>query len=180
VNRGKLIQVAVPKCRVLTRNPQYLTPHQMDALKTSIARDGFLVPILVRPHDDYYEVLSGNHRFLCAQELDLPRIPALEIHCTDEEARRIAVNLNTIHGEPDPAALAPFLADLDDELLGTIHLADDCLKALRDFDGELATRLDELQPVDAVNQDSQPQIPNCRCDTCGRLHIAATAPAPSA
>jgi ParB-like chromosome segregation protein Spo0J len=38
----------VEKLVTLKRNPQYVTPRQMESLKASIRRDGFMAPILVR------------------------------------------------------------------------------------------------------------------------------------
>ena len=47
--REKLEWISVERLQTLKRNPQYLTPTQMEALKASIERDGFVAPILVRP-----------------------------------------------------------------------------------------------------------------------------------
>jgi ParB-like chromosome segregation protein Spo0J len=182
--RSALREIPTDACRPLSRNPQYLTPHQMDALKASIERDGFLAPVLVRPRGRHYEVISGNHRVIAARELGLASVPALCVRIADREAARIAVNLNTIHGDPDAASLAPFLADLDEALLAEIHLEDDTLAELRAFDGELAERLAALEPVEAVDTRSQPNIPDCICPKCGQRHVSKRAadprvPAPS-
>src|SRR5438270_10364984 len=86
---------------MLRRNPQYMTPHEMDALKASIQRDGFLAPILVRPATKKnFEILSGNHRAMAARELGIKDVPCLVAKLDDKQAGRVAVNLNTVHGDP--------------------------------------------------------------------------------
>ena len=110
----------------LRKNPQYLTPRQMESLKMSIKRDGFLVPILVRPDKSgKYEIISGNHRALAAQELGTIEIPAIISRMTEQASRRIAINLNTVHGDPPAELLAPFLAELEDSTLAEIFLDKD-------------------------------------------------------
>src|SRR6185437_13128687 len=70
MSNSELKTVSIDSLVFLRRNPQYLTPHEMKALKASIERDGFLSPILVRPlPEGKHEVVSGNHRAMAAKEL---------------------------------------------------------------------------------------------------------------
>jgi len=167
-----LKMIPVSQCVLLRRNPQFLTPAQMDALKKSIARDGFVVPILVRPIENgRYEVVSGNHRLLAAQELGLEQVPAVVKDMDDREAQRLAINLNTVHGEPAVEALAPFLADLDDDLLREIFIPDDMLRELAEFDKILAEQLKELQAPDPIDSETpNTPVPTCTCPVCGKKH----------
>jgi len=148
----------------------------MEALKDSIRRDGFLAPIVVRKQKrgGLYEVLSGNHRRMALAELGRETVECVEvIRCSDAQAARIAVNMNTVHGDPTPELIAPFLADLDEELLRTIHLDEELLAGVIDFDAMLAERLKNLTLPDSVNADSKlGTIPNCVCK-CGHRHVAA-------
>lgn len=160
----------------LKRNPQYLTERQMTALKESIQRDGFLAPIVVRKQKrgGLYEILSGNHRKMAVAELGYETIPCVELlNCSDEQAARIAVNMNTVHGDPTPELIAPFLADLDAELLRTIHLDDELLAGCLEFDATLADRLKSMELPDQLDHDSvRGTIPNCVCK-CGHRHVAS-------
>lgn len=171
---GELRHVPVDKCVALKRNPQYLSPKQMDSLKASIERDGFLAPILVRAHgEDSFEVLSGNHRCMAARELSIESIPALVVEMDDQQAGRIAVNLNTVHGDPTAELLAPFLAELDDATLATVHLDDSLLADLRAFDTSLAETLARLEVPSTLDNETPTagSIEQCVCPSCGRSHM---------
>ncbi len=154
--KTRLITLRLDQLVALKRNPQYLTARQMTALKESIQRDGFLAPIVVRKQkrNQLYEILSGNHRKMAVSELGHETIPCVELlDCSDAQAARIAVNMNTVHGDPTPELIAPFLADLDEELLRTIHLDDALLAGCMDFDQTLAERLKSLEFPDALDRD---------------------------
>lgn len=170
------IEVDIDRCVALRRNPQYLTPHQMEALKASIRRDGFLAPVLLRPMpNDDYEVLSGNHRVMAARELDLKAVPALVGRFSNAAAQRIAVNLNTVHGEPTPELLVPFLAGLDIPTLTTIHLSDEMVRAVSNLDEHLAERFASMNVPSSWNNDSvNSPVARCVCVTCGASHIRKT------
>lgn len=170
--KPQLRDVPVAKCVALRRNPQYVSPHDMEAMKASMTRDGFLAPVLLRPMGEDFEVVSGNHRVMAARELGMDTVPALVMDLTDTQVGRIAVNMNTVHGDPTAELLAPFLAELDDEALATVHLDADLLAATLALDDELASRLADLQtPDDWDNASPQSKTPNCVCPNCGRRHV---------
>lgn len=168
--------VALDKLDFLRRNPQYLTPRQMDSLRKSIERDGFLAPIVVgKPKAGRYMVISGNHRVLAARELDIECIPAVIFRGTDEQAKRVALNLNLVHGEPTADLLAPFLAELERETLKDIHLEDDLLRDLGKYDDSLEKLLREMSEETkggALTREASKAEPLhvCTCPTCGQRH----------
>lgn len=167
-----LRQIPVGDLIFLRRNPQYMTPHQMEALKASIRRDGFLAPILVRAKGKKFEILSGNHRAMAAIELGMETVPALAAQLTDDQAKRVALNLNTVHGDPTAELLAPFLAEFDEELLATVHLDDAMRKQIAALDANMAATLAKLEVPDAWNKESvNTEIAGCVCPTCGKRHI---------
>ncbi len=147
----------------------------MDSLKASIKRDGFCAPILVRPAKrGRYEVISGNHRFMAAVELGLKQIPCVVSDMSDHSAQRLAINLNTIHGEPNAELLAPFLAELDLSVLKDIHVEESMKRELLDFDASLAKSLAALQAPDKMNRDSRKTSNGkvCKCPKCHKSHYA--------
>jgi len=139
-------------------------------------RDGFVVPILVTPtKGGKFEVISGNHRFMAANELGLKEIPCVVSTLSARDAKRLAVNLNTIHGEPNPELLAPFLAEMDAELLREIHLEPDAIKSLAEFDESLGKALAELELPDSINRGSPSKYTHvCKCPKCGVNHVSKT------
>jgi ParB-like chromosome segregation protein Spo0J len=167
------ITIPLSELVALRRNPQYLSEKQSTALRKSIARDGFLAPIVVRRKNAKYEILSGNHRVLGAREEGLTDVPACLVDpCDDKRAARIAINMNTVHGDPTPELMAPFLADLETDTMREVFLDDGLLKSICDFDATLKERLDALMLPDALDRDSRPNIPDCKCPKCGARHVA--------
>lgn len=167
------LEIDASELVILKRNPQYLTPVQMENLKRSIQRDGFCAPILVRKiKKGQYEIVSGNHRFMAAQELEITKIPCVVADLTAKEVQRLAINLNTIHGEPNAELLAPFLAELDEDVLKEVFIENDMKKELLEFDSHLEEMLAKLEVPNAINRDS-PQSSNkiCVCPNCGRKHF---------
>eukprot|EP00913_Durusdinium_trenchii_P035349 g33079.t1 len=159
VRKEQLTWMPISKLVALKRNPQYCTPAQMESLKTSIEQDGFVVPILIRklPREkDRYEIVSGNHRVMAAREIGLTEVPCVLIRLTDKQTKRLAVNLNTIHGEPNPELLAPFLAEMEDDVLASIHLEQNELDKLLEFDDALERHLRALQPP--KSHDANPVV----------------------
>jgi ParB-like chromosome segregation protein Spo0J len=173
-SKPKICWLPIDKLIALRRNPQWLTERQMTALKESITRDGFLVPIIVRPKKKLYEILAGNHRVTASRELGIPELPCVVIRCDDKTAARIAVNTNTVHGDPSAELLAPFLAPLDDLTLSEIYIDGRLLSDLKDFDKTLKERLDAMQLPSAFDRDSPTSpLPTCVCPTCQHRHVPA-------
>lgn len=174
--KTSLQTIDIEELIALRRNPQYLSERQSSALRQSIERDGFLAPIVVRRRRKGWEILSGNHRVMEAREAGLKQLPCVVVtKCDDRRAARIAVNMNTVHGDPTPELLAPFLAEADDETLRSIFLDDVMIQQLKDFDSTLQERFAQLALPDALDSESvKGATPNCVCK-CGHRHVANVA-----
>lgn len=85
----------------MTANPlPPLTPEEYEALKADIALRGVIVPILLDVHGN---VIDGHHRRQIARELGEHIIcPEETLECTEEEARDLAVVLNTHRRQLSP------------------------------------------------------------------------------
>ena len=66
----------------------------MDALCESIAQYGVLSPLLARPVEDGYEIVSGHRRRVAALRLGLDKLPVLVREMTDDEAVILMVDSN--------------------------------------------------------------------------------------
>ena len=67
---------------------------EMDALCESIAQYGVLSPLLARPVEDGYEIVSGHRRRAAALKLGLDKLPVLVRDMTDDEAVILMVDSN--------------------------------------------------------------------------------------
>lgn len=70
----------------------YFDPQKMERLKDSITKHGVLEPILVRPGSrGRYEIISGERRWRCCNELGIENIPAIVRDMTDAIALEAAL-----------------------------------------------------------------------------------------
>ncbi len=165
--KPKIEYLPISSLRSFKRNPQYMTERQMTALSNSIKKDGFVSPALVRPiKNNEYEIISGHHRIMAAHRAGLKEVLCVIASLTDNQAKRLVVNLNTIHGEPTADQLAPFLLDVKD--ISGIFLSDDLEKAVGDIENTIAKHIKEMKVK--INKPSK-QVPNCKCPICGQKHI---------
>lgn len=92
-------------------------------LVASIDRVGVLVPIVVRElgrptNDIRYELVDGERRFLAAQELRRPTIPAhvLETDASQAKLRKLMFHLHMTREQWDPLAQCKALSEMYDDL----------------------------------------------------------------
>jgi len=121
------VMVDAAKLKPAPYNPRRISRQQLDALKASIAQNGFVEPVVAQRGT---LVLIGGHqrlealRQLCRDANEkLPKIPAVLLDVDDRRARLMNVALNRIDGEFDDALLGNLLSGLGEisavELLGT-------------------------------------------------------------
>ena len=96
--------VPTAKCFESATNPRgkKFEGPEFDGLVKSIAEQGILMPILVRPQDGKFEVIAGNRRFRAAQQLKLADIPAQVVEMTDIEAREAQIVENLQRADVHP------------------------------------------------------------------------------
>jgi len=102
----------VEQLRANPWNPNRISPEFLSKLRAAIAEKGMLGTLLVRPREDHFEVVDGEHRLRIARELNLPEVPCLVIALSDTEAKIKTLQLNGLRGENDPELLARLLSDL--------------------------------------------------------------------
>lgn len=64
---------------------------KIEELAQSIKTHGLLQPIVVRPKDDYYELIAGERRLRAHELLELPEIMAIIKDTTDEKSAALAL-----------------------------------------------------------------------------------------
>jgi ParB/RepB/Spo0J family partition protein len=84
--------VALERIRV-PDNVRALDEAHVAALAGSIELQGLLVPLVVRPEGDGFELVAGFHRIAAAQSLGLAEVPVVVRHADSEEADRAVENI---------------------------------------------------------------------------------------
>lgn len=110
-------------------------------LKAYVEREGMLQPLVVRPADDGYEIISGEHRWRICRELGHDTVPCIVAELDDARAKILSVNLNELKGASVPALLAELVQDLSGEFT-----ADELSQQLP-YDANYLGALDELLDV---------------------------------
>jgi ParB family chromosome partitioning protein len=68
-----------------------ISGESFDNLKASIAQDGILQPVVVRPAEAGYELIAGERRWRAAKEIGLEVIPVIIRQADDERALELAL-----------------------------------------------------------------------------------------
>lgn len=68
---------------------KYFSVDKLNLLKKSIKENGIINPVVVQKKGDKYELLDGERRFRCAQELGLTEVPVLIMKTMSEQEKLI-------------------------------------------------------------------------------------------
>lgn len=88
------------------RNPRtYFDPVEMAEMEASVAAKGVIQPILVRPVEDWYEIVAGERRWRAAMKTrgEDYEIPVLVRILSDDEADELALIENVSRANMSPA-----------------------------------------------------------------------------
>ena len=85
-------RIALDRIRV-PDNVRSLDEAHVQALAGSIALQGVLVPLVVRPDGDGFELVAGFHRLAAARSLELAEVPVVVRDADTEEADRAVENI---------------------------------------------------------------------------------------
>lgn len=75
------------------QNVRELDCEHVRALAGSISLQGVLVPVVIRPAGERFELIAGFHRLAAVRELGLSEIPAVIREAASEEADRAVENI---------------------------------------------------------------------------------------
>jgi len=85
-------QILISKIRPNSYQPRTnFSSDELIALTESIKRDGVLMPVLLRPQGDAYELIAGERRWRASQAAGLTEIPAVVRHVGDLQALELAI-----------------------------------------------------------------------------------------
>ncbi len=99
----EVLQVPLDSIRPNRFQPRKeITGTAFENLKTSIAQNGILQPVVVRPGESGYELIAGERRWRAACELELEVIPAIIRQADDEKALELALVENIQREDLNP------------------------------------------------------------------------------
>ena len=78
---------------------------ELEALKTSVARDGLLQPLLARMDGKGYQLVAGERRLRAARELGLDKVPIILSEIADEKLLELALVENLHRDDLNPIEL---------------------------------------------------------------------------
>ncbi len=87
----------------------------LEALAESIAQHGIIQPIVVRPKDGMYMIVTGERRWRAARMAGLSEVPIIIIEADDRKAAELALVENLQRKDLNPVEEAKAYADLIDE-----------------------------------------------------------------
>ena len=139
-------------------NPREIEPHQLEALKRSIDRWGFVEPVIVNKRTGL--IVGGHQRTKAAIELAIEEVPVTYVDLDDDAEKALNIALNKIAGDWDEQKLSDLLADLEksgqdlEDLGFDASELDDLLDELQGGAVELQGDLDEIPeaPADPITQ----------------------------
>ena len=96
---GSVVEIALEDIKPNPKQPRQNWDHaRIRELAASIAEQGVLQPILVRPHRGKYQIVAGERRWRAAQEAELSHIPAL-VYDWDERSALLVSLVENIQRE---------------------------------------------------------------------------------
>lgn len=101
-------------------NPQqprtYIDPASLDGLVDSLRTTGLLQPVIVRRHNNTFQLIAGERRWRAAQKAGLHAIPAMVREASDKDMLEVALIENLQRADLNPVdragAYAAYMAKL--------------------------------------------------------------------
>jgi ParB family chromosome partitioning protein len=118
-NEEKEGGVTVVRLTEVEPNPlqprKYFDTEPLEALAESIAQHGIIQPIVVRPKDGMYMIVTGERRWRAARMAGLSEVPVIIIEADDKKAAELALVENLQRKDLNPVEEAHAYADLIEE-----------------------------------------------------------------
>lgn len=147
-------------------------PEDLDDLTKSIRQKGVIQPLIVRPVDDYYEIVAGERRWRAAQQAQIHELPVLIRELSDSEVLELAIIENIQRADLNPLEEAMGYRQLMDKFG---HTQEKMAEALGKSRSHIANLLRLLQlPIDVQQMVTEGKL------TAGHARALITSDDPSA
>jgi DNA modification methylase len=106
----EIVHVPIESVNPAPYNPRQMPPEELEKLKRSIQRFGFVEPLVVQLKGRV--VIGGHQRLEAARQLGFTTVPVVLVDVSDEEAKILNLALNKIQGKWDTMRLASLFSEL--------------------------------------------------------------------
>lgn len=168
----EVVHLDPAKVRPNPWNPNRMNAFMYGKAMESVQRYGFIVPIIVREVGyDSYQIIDGEHRFRVAMDMEMPLVPAINLGLIDDqEAKKLTITLNELHGQALPESMGDLLKDLMkvqplDDLLEELPYTEDMFRGL--------TELPPLPDLPEQKPEEKPEDEKRWVERLYRLPLAA-------
>ena len=96
IKEPELKNIKISSVKVDLDNPNTMSEDKFAALKKTITKYGYIVPIVV---DKNLKIADGEHRYLAYKELGMKNIPAYVLDISDPDRRVLRQVMNKLKGE---------------------------------------------------------------------------------
>jgi len=106
-NPNGITEISISALTEFKNHPfKVLNDEKMSDMIESIRVYGVLTPIIVRPNDDNYEIISGHRRKFACEQLGINKIPSIVKNLSDDEAIITMIDSNIQREEILPSERA--------------------------------------------------------------------------
>lgn len=123
----QVVYLPLERLRVAETNPRKIQPqlsYGHSILRDSIAAQGVLVPLVVVPNGQYFDVVCGYRRLTAARSLRLASVPCIVRPMKRLDQLTIGLVDNINRGQMDPVDIGLALAAMRDEGLNQQQIAE--------------------------------------------------------
>lgn len=126
-------------------NPNKMSQKSFEALKKTIKKYGFLVPVIT---NNEYIIADGAHRVRAAKDLGMQQIPVIKVDVSEVDRRLLRQIMNKLKGEHD------YDLDLEEfKYLLENNYEENLLDLLPDSSREIKNMLREIETADIKEDD---------------------------
>ena len=114
----QVVQIEIGKLVPNPWNVNRMSKAMQGKLAAYLKREGLVEPLVVRPHQNGFEILGGYHRWrICKEELGYEAVPCIVVEgLSDKRAKVLSINLNSMKGETIPSLMSSLLNDLQQDI----------------------------------------------------------------
>jgi len=155
--------VSIEELKVDKQNPNKMSKEQLAALRHSIERFGFIIPIITNKE---LLIADGEQRYTVGKDLGLKQVPVVRLPVEDVDRRTLRQVLNKLKGKHDPRLDALEFQRIiqeggRDNLKALLNVSDQAitvmLKRLDEEDGQGLGTLDATFEVVVSCKDEEEQ-----------------------